>query len=462
MLSYVCDGRVGSRPELVESIMAGLEQGVDVISAQGNGMDMGPYYLGAGDAGAPPVKQNFAAAILGAKAAKIPFVYSMGGRAGADAQLEVYLKVIDEVARESGVRFRAAVISGQVDKKYLSGKLKSGVKMPRLYATPRLSEYLTESDIEEAEVIQAQMGPEPIIEALKLFDAGEVDGVFTGRALDSGVQMAYPMHKGFPLAGAAHMAKIVECGSMCCDPPNPFNAVVAELTYTGQVTVWPALPKHRCTVKSVAGHAVYERDNPYEEKNPGGILDVSEATYEQVDERTVSAAEATWQGTPYTLKLEGVKSIGYETAMVAVANDPTLIAHIGELVDQAVDVSYSTVPKLGVAPAGSFKIVIHVVGTGALPSSQETLVEPPQEITVILRVVAQTKEASLNIATTVRQQLQMGDFTGRTTTAGNFAFPLPKTFLDQGETYVYNICHLVPLMNPSEPFPIKVVEFPRS
>lgn len=233
-------------------------------------MDMGPYFLGAGEAGAPPVKQNFEVAVLGAKEAGIPFVFSLGGRAGADAQLEVYLRVFDEIARDRGVPIRAAVISGEIDKAYLRRKLAAGVQMPRLFETPRLREFLTEADVDEAEVIQAQMGPEPIMESLKLFDAGEIDGVLTGRAVDSGVQMAYPLHRGFPVAGAAHLAKIVECGSMCCDPPNAFYAVMAELSMSGQVTVWPTRPEYRCTVQSVAAHAVYERENPFREKNPGG------------------------------------------------------------------------------------------------------------------------------------------------------------------------------------------------
>jgi hypothetical protein len=349
ILSYVCDGRTGARPELEDSIRAGIEQGADVISAQGNGMDMGPFFLGAGEAGAPPVKQNFEVAVMGAKEAHIPFVFSLGGRAGADAQLEVYLRVFDEIARDKGITIRAAVISGQISKEYLRAKLDAGIEMPRLFDTPRLSPFLSATDIDDAEVIQAQMGPEPIIAALKLYEAGEIDGVLTGRAVDSGVQMAYPLFRGYPTAGSAHMAKIVECGSMCCDPPNAFYAVMAELDHDGTVRVWPTRPEYRCTVRSVAGHAVYERENPYQEKNPGGTLDVSEAMYEQVDDRTVSVYGATWDRNPYTVKLEGVKSLGYETTFVAIANDPALIASLPALIDQATEATSLAVVGAGVA-----------------------------------------------------------------------------------------------------------------
>jgi hypothetical protein len=61
----------------------------------------------------------------------------------------------------------------------------------------------------------------------------------------------------------------------------------------------------------------------------------------------------------------------------------------------------------------------------------------------------------------MRIRLQMGDFPGRTTTAGNLAFPLPKTFLDQGQTHVFSVWHLLPLTDPTEPFATQIVEFPR-
>ena len=279
VLSYVCDGRMGARPDLPRAIETGLSKGVDVISAQGNGMDAGPYYLGAGTTGAPPNRSDLEPAIMGAKQRKIPFVLSLGGRAGGDAHLEAYLTAIDEIARSNGTRIRAAVISGEVSKPYLQEKLSQGVSCRRLHPSPRLSEWLTSADVEDAVRIQAQMGAEPIIEALRLFETGEVDGVLTGRALDLGVHMAYPLLKGYPTAAAAHLAKVIECGGFCCDPPNPFTAVVGEITDDG-ITIEPALDELRCSAKSAASHALYERDNPFIERNPGGDLDISEAVYE--------------------------------------------------------------------------------------------------------------------------------------------------------------------------------------
>jgi hypothetical protein len=463
VLSFVNDGRVASRLELVDAIRAGIAQGVDVVASQGNGMDPGPYYLGSGETGGPPRKAVYEAAIMGAKEAKIPFILSLGGRAGADAQLESYLTVIDEMAREKGVRFRAAVISGQIDKDYLRAKLADGVKIPRLFDTPRLSEYLTEADLDDATVIQAQMGAEAVMAALKLYDEGKIDGILTGRALDTGLYMAYPLSRGFPVAASAHLAKIIECGTMCCDPAEPFNAVIGEIHEDGELRVWPIDDAYRCTVKSVAGHALYERENPTEEKTPRGTLDISEATYEQLDEKTVRVQGATWQETPYTVKLEGVKSLGYETAFLLAANDPAMLHAMDEgYVDRIVGAVSEHVTRTGEAAAGTFKIVAHVLGAGALPSGRDFVAPAASEIVILIRVVAPTQKASQYIANQVRNRLKMSDYAGRTSTAGNYADPLPNVYLDQGQAYVFNVWHLLPLTDPTEPFQPRIVEFPRS
>jgi hypothetical protein len=460
ILSYVCDGRTGARADLSAAIQSGLAEGVDVISGQGNGMDNGPYFLGSGDPGGQPTTANFEAAVLGAREAGIPFVFSLGGRAGADVHLEVYLRVFDEISREHGLGLRTAVISGEIDKAYLRKKLEDGVEMPRLTPTERLAEVLTEQELDEATVVQSQMGPEPLMEALRLFDDELIDGVLTGRALDTGVHMALPLLRGFPIAATAHLAKIIECGSMCCDPPQPFLPVLGEITKVGEITVRPARIDDRCTVRSVASHALYEREDPSHEQMPGGMLDVAQAKYVQLDQRTVGASGAAWEDTPYTVKLEGVRSLGHETAFIVLGADPVLISEIEDFLATSIQDTKRQVVQAGdVDDAERLQIAAHIVGKGCLPIASTAAA--PAEIAIIVRVVAPTQQASYRAATTMRIRLQMGDYPGRLTTAGNFAFPLPKVFLDQGEAFAFNIWHLLPLDDPTEPFPIQMVQFPR-
>src|SRR4051794_10573335 len=110
-LSYVIDGRLGERlPEQIDSTVKLIEDGVDYVVGQGNGMDAGPYYLGSETI--MPLRRSGAEPIfLAAKRTETPFVFSLGGGAGADLHLKSYLDDLGAIARDNGTKFRVAVIS---------------------------------------------------------------------------------------------------------------------------------------------------------------------------------------------------------------------------------------------------------------------------------------------------------------------------------------------------------------
>jgi hypothetical protein len=301
------------------------------------------------------------------------------------------------------------------------------------------------------------MGPEPIVEALRLFDAGEIDGVLTGRALDLGVLMAYPLLKGVPKAQAAHMAKVMECGGFCLDPPNPFTAVVAEALEDGSITIEPALEELRCSAKSVSSHALYERDNPNIERNPGGDLDISEAEYEQMSPRLVRAHGATWSpNSDYTVKLEGARRLGFESALFAVVRDHSLLPQLRSFANTIVEASLQDVERSGRAKPTDCTVAVHLLGqaNGQGPVAKE--------LGLVVRVAAPSQVDASYLANTIRVRLNQYNYPGRQTTAGNLALPFAQGFVELGECFVFNIWHLMPLTDPTEPFHRRIVEFPRA
>jgi len=157
----------------------------------------------------------------------IPFIASLGG--GSDVHVEKALKLVDEISREKNIHLKIAVISGEIDKEWLKDKLRKGFKAERIYEHPRLSKYLTIEDIDRSKIIVAQMGPEPIMKALDLYFKGEIDGILTGRALDIGLFATLPLKKRFDIALTMHMAKILECGALSCEPSSPLDGVLGIL-----------------------------------------------------------------------------------------------------------------------------------------------------------------------------------------------------------------------------------------
>ena len=68
--------------------------------------------------------------------------------------------------------------------------------------------------------------------------------------------------------------KVLECASFCAEPYGGKESVLGEITMD-DVKVTALLPEQRCTIASVAGHAMYERANPFYEHFLGGHIDMS-------------------------------------------------------------------------------------------------------------------------------------------------------------------------------------------
>jgi Acyclic terpene utilisation family protein AtuA len=437
-------------------VREGLKLDPHIIVGQGTSSDPGPHYLGQdsvyGYVGKVNKKRDIALIVNAAVTQRIPFVLSGGSPSGSNVQLEGVLRIVNEIAREGGHRLKIAVIPGEIDKEFLLSRLHAGHRAERLVATPRLSPQLTEGEIRSSKRIVAQMGPEPIMKAL----AQDVDGVITGRALDIGLHMAYPLMHGFPKGNTALMSKIVECGALCAEPPLSSN--VFSILRRDHFAVFPLDPRARCTVKSVYAHTFYERPDFTKEVNPGGYLDISDAVVEQLDTRTVKVSGGTWVDQPYTIKIEGVRCVGYRTITLLAVRDPTLVGQIDTFVDS---VHRMVTEKFDLEGSGTL-FHVKVLGKNAVLDGAEPVQVPGHELCLLVTVVAPTQELSTAICAFARGRFFFGDYAGRKSISGNVAVPLSPGDLELGASYVWSIWHALPLDDPCEPFPFKIETFPNA
>ncbi|MEM1983033.1 MAG: acyclic terpene utilization AtuA family protein [Sulfolobales archaeon] len=443
----------------VESLEVALKWDPHVLVAQGTSTDAGPYYLGAGASYTEfeGVKRDLKLAIKAAKEHGIPFIFSVGG-AGADIHVKEVFEIINQISKELKFRLTVAFVSGEISKEWLKRKLVSGSKAKRLVNFPRLSEYLTAHDVDESVRIVAQMGPEPIMKALDLYFKGEVDGVITGRSLDVGVVAAYPLRFGMPKNLVYHMSKILECGAIAADPGSSSDGIFGIIN-KDYFLVRPPNPKRRCTVTSVAAHSFYERDNPLMEKLPEGYLDVTTAKYVQFDERTVMVSGSRFVPTPYTIKLEGVKQIGFRTISIAGSRDPTFISKINSVLEEVTEIVKDRMKHI---PNDEYVINFRVYGINGVMGIYEPLKNvQPHEVGIVIDVVAKTQEIANSVCALARATLLHHGFDGRKTTAGNIAFPFSPSDFPAGPVFEFNIWHTLELDDPTEPFRIEVLDFPR-
>jgi hypothetical protein len=431
-----------------------FEWGVDIVIAQGNGMDFGPYWLGSGEQF--PVRNlanNVRPYLVRCHEHGVPFVLSVG-IAGADVHLEACLGAIDDVCREEGLDIEIAVVSGEIDKQYLKDRLAAGTAVEKLVEHSPVPSPLTAEDVDRCARIVSQMGPEPIAAALETGAAG----VVTGRALDVGLFMGPLLRAGIPHSVAAHAGKILECGGLVLSPGDAGMPVYAEVDEDGLVIRSPS-DDFRVEARNIAAHCFYERRDPFREENPGGFLDLEHAAYEQLDSHAVRASGAGWGETPYFVKLEGAAPAGHRCMNLSSIRDPRLLAELDGVLER-VRRDIVEAPRFSHLGEGvDYHLTFTVYGRGVVPGPPIDPATVP-EVGVVIDVVAPTEDLAREICYFAYIGLWIKPYPGRKTSAGNNAQRYTPPIVDMGIAYRWGVWHLLPLDDPCEPFRMDVRQFP--
>lgn len=434
----------------LEWFRKGLEAHPDAITVDAGSTDSGPQKLGLGamTCSRDAYVRDIEALLDGGFAHRIPIYISSAGGDGTDAHVEDFLDIVRDISRRKGYRFRTAAIYGSIDKDLILRRLRTGRVQP-LGPVPEL----TEAEVAAASNIVAQMGAEPYLGALDQF--GELDLVIAGRSYDPAPTAAVCIRRGMDPALAWHMGKIMECGALCAEPT---GRNILGTMRRDHFDVEPLNPAERCTVASVAAHTLYEKSHPYHLHGPGGMLDLSECSYEQVTDRRVRVSGSRFvPAERYTVKLEGAKRVGYRSIAIQGARDPAFIAVVDDIVravEQRVRAEYF--PNV---PAGDYEIVFHLYGkNGVMGPLEPVKNHQPMELCVITEVAAVTQDLATAICGRVRTDLLHAPYPGRIATAGNLGSPFTPLEIPLGEVCAFNVYHLMEVDTPTEPFPVKFME----
>jgi len=434
-----------------ESFRHGLEMDLDFIAADAGSMDPGPHYLGAGVpfVSRKAIKRDIGLMLEGALEKGIPMLIGSAGGGGSAPQVAIVREVVEEIAEERGLHFKMAVIHADQSTSYLKTKLAAG-KIEPLGPI----DDVTEATIDETHRVVAMMGVEPFQEALR----GGAQVVIAGRATDASIYSAIPLMHGFDPGLVWHLSKIIECAGAVVVPKTGQDCVVGTL-HKDHFLVAPAHPESKCTRRSVAAHTLYENPSPYHLEEPEGTVVTVDSTYEQVDERTVKVAGSRFErSNRYTVKLEGVRRAGYRTAFIAGARDPGLIAIVDDYVESCRARVRMQLEPLGIGD-DDYRLSIRIYGKSGTMASREPITDAqPHEIGILAEVLADDEETSKTVMAKARLALLHSDFPGRKCISGNLAIPFSPSDLPVGETYEFNLWHIMEIDDPLEPFPMEMVE----
>ena len=410
-----------------DSLARGMARQPHVIGADMGSIDPGPYYLGSGQMAAPEamVRRDLELVLRAALDAGVPLIIGSAGTAGAKPQLAATAALMRSIAMEHGLSFRLATVASDVDPQLVQRALRDD-RLSAIGPMPRPSE----ADILACSHIVGQCGTETLARAL----ATDPDVVLAGRACDTAIFAALPEMLGYPSGLSLHMAKIIECTSLCCRPGGR-DAMLAELDRHG-FTLESMNPHSHATPASVAAHALYEQADPFVVDEPAGILYLRDARYEALDEhRTrVSGARFEPRARP-TLKIEGALRVGARAVLLAGIADPVLLSCLDTVLEAV------TAKVRGLLPGG-WQMVPHVYGRGAVrplpPAHQAT-----HEAGLVLEFIAPDAALARTAAAVYKQNLLHHGDPGRVSTAGNLAFAFTPSAIDAQDALRFALYHVM-------------------
>jgi hypothetical protein len=425
-----------------EEVQYGLQAGADVIASDAGSTDSGAAYLALGISkySREAVKRDLEILMAAQAEAKIPLLIGSCGQSGCDQGLEWTRDLACEIARERNLSPRIAVIRSEQDRQLLKAKNAAGKIHPLAPHGP-----LGNATLDQCEHIVAAMGPEPYIAALT---AG-ADIILGGRTTDPAVLAAFPLWRGAPPGAAWHAGKIGECGAQCTVNVIRGRGVLLHIG-NDAFDVEPLSLENRCTTHSVSAHLLYENSDPFRLTEPGGVLDVTQARYEQLDERTVRVTGSRWEAKPYTLKLEGAAAGPFQTLMLIGIEDPEVLKQLDVFHDRLhAALCERTRQTLG-DEAGDFHISLRIYGWNAvsgLPVPKGT--PPPREVGVLCVITAATQSLATRIAKACNPYLfHFPIKAGIELPSYGFAFS--PADIECGRVYEFKLNHFVEVDDPLE------------
>jgi hypothetical protein len=422
-----------------------MENQPDLIAVDAGSTDPGPYYLGAGKSftSRPAVKRDLEIILKGAVGHSIPFIIGTAGGCGARDHVDWTKGIIEELAKENSLSFRMALIYADIPKDVVKEAFRTGRLSP-LHPAPDI----TEEEIDKSVRIVAQMGAEPVLNALAI----NCQIIVCGRCYDPVPFAAPAICKGYDPGLAVHMGKILECAAIAATPGSGRDCVMATL-YEDHFELEALNLQRRFTRLSTAAHTLYEKTDPYLLPGPGGTLDLAKTTFTVLGKGRTSVSGTRFiPSDPYTVKLEGVKRVGFRTISIAGIRDPILIRQIDPVL---AEIRQQVEKDLGAAG----NLIFHIYGkNGVMGAMEPEKGRVAHELGLVVEALAPDPEQAAAICANARSTLLHYGYPGRISTAGNLALLYSPSDISCGDVYTFNIYHLMTVDDPVAFFPIKVYE----
>lgn len=429
-----------------DALARGVAMQPDIICIDGGSTDSGPYSLGTGTSkySRAGCKSEWRELMKARASLQVPLVISSCGTCGSDSMVDWMFDITQELAIELSQTLKIALLYSEQSADTIVAKLDANQYQSLEPVIP-----LEESIIRECTHIVALAGAEHIAQALE----SGADIILTGRATDTAAICALPIMRGEHVGAAWHGAKIAECGALCST--NPISGVILLDVDQQGFSVQPMAIDARCTPHSVSAHMLYENNDPYLLHEPGGTLDVTQAHYEQTDERTVRVVGSQWhEADTYTVKLEAARRTGYQCTIMAVLRDTRYVANAQQWTNRLTGFLDKEISIAMQLCSDDYSLEFRLIGVDSVLGALENKSANPTEVGVLGIITASSSELAEEIAKLINPFLLHYPLTDNEALP-TFAFPYSPAHSHRGALYEFCMNHIIELNNPMDVFRIE-------
>ena len=422
------------------ALARGIDQKPDIIAIDGGSTDSGPHYLGTGTSkySRNSIKAEWRELMQARAEAQVPLIIGTSGTCGADSAVDWLVDITREIAAETGQSLKVAVLKSGQSSSAMKRAYQAG-KISPLPAAPKICDAI----FDDCTNIVALAGAEQIQEALNT----GADIVIAGRTTDTAIISALPLLRGCHAGGAWHGAKIGECGALATTNPNS-GTILIEFDAQG-FTISPMGDNACATPETVSAHMLYENADPYILFEPGGYLDVTQASYLALDDQQVRVTGSEWVvSEAYYVKLEGARRVGFQTVSLVLIRDPRYVAHIR---DWCADIEIKCTTKVQARIADDFSIELRLIGVDATLGDLDHDIQVGSEVAVLGIVTAATQNLSNEVAKILNPYLLHHPLSEQEEMP-TFAFPFSPPEMQRGAAYEFCLNHVLTLQSPMDAF----------
>lgn len=424
-----------------EALARGVALKPDLIAIDGGSTDSGPSYLGRGVSkyARESTKAEWAGLVRAAHQASCPLVIGTAGTCGTDSMVDWLFEITQEILAEDGRTAKIATLKSSQNPQDIAQ-----TDITPLSGAPEVSK----ETIRTCTNIVALAGAEQIAAAL----ATGADIIIAGRTTDTAIIAALPLTNGDHAGAAWHGAKIGECGALCAT--NPQSGVITIDFDAEGFTITPLADGAFATPHTVSAHMLYENSDPFILCEPGGHLDVTNATYTAIDERSVRVTGSVWHPSDtYTVKLEGARIAGYQTISIVTIRDAHYVANVQAWCDDIITKHAAKVrDRMG---ATDFTCELRIIGQDSTLGGLETRQATLTEVGVMAIITATDQKTANTVAKLLNPYLLHHPLT-QGEEQPTFAFPFSPAEIDRGAAYAFTLHHTMTLNDPLDAFRLEM------